>query len=166
MVHKMAQNLRDQKEVWATIESLDCGKPITESRADVDACADTFDFFADMAEELETKANKPVDPMDPDFRMVLRREPIGVVGAVTPWNFPLLQGVAKVAPCLASGCSMVLKPSSMAPLTCLKLAELAQEAGVPAGALNVINGPGSAVGGAISTHPGVDRLSYTGSGAV
>jgi len=167
LVHKMAQNLRDQKEIWATIETLDCGKPINESRADVDACADTIDFYADMAEELETTTgNKAVDPRDRDFRMNLRREPIGVVGMVTPWNFPLLQGVAKVAPALAAGCSMVLKPSSMAPLTCLKIAELAQEAGIPDGVVNVINGPGSAVGGAISSHPMADRLSYTGSGAV
>merc|ERR1719473_2208013 len=168
MLHGMADILRQEKETWAMIETLDCGKPITESRADMDACADMFEYFGTCAEELETKGKntEKVDPRDPDMRCKLVKEPIGVIAAVTPWNFPLLQGTVKVAAALAAGCSVVLKPSSLAPLTCMKIAELGQKVNLPAGVLNVLPGGGPGVGTPLCSHSMVNLVSYTGSGAV
>jgi betaine-aldehyde dehydrogenase len=103
---------------------------------------------------------------DTDFNVRLVQEPAGVAGLVTPWNFPLMQAAAKVAPALAAGCSMVLKPSSVCPATCLRLGDLALEAGLPAGALNIVTGTGREAGSALLDHRFVDRLSFTGSSGV
>merc|ERR1719480_23102 len=114
-----------------------------ESRADMDVCAGLFEYYADMAEAFDGERDAAVDvKSDPDFGVRLVREPVGVVGMVTPWNYPLMQAVVKVAPALAAGCSLVLKPSSVCPATCLRLGDLAMAAGAPAGALNVVTGSG------------------------
>merc|ERR1719507_1881357 len=163
----MAAALREQKEEFAVLESLDNGKPIVEARADMDVCAGLFDYYADFAESFDHEKDTAVEvKSDPDFSVRLVQEPAGVVGMVTPWNFPLLQAAVKVAPALAAGCSMVLKPSSVCPSTCLRLGDLAQAAGLPAGALNIITGTGSEAGAALLDHRLVDRLSFTGSSGV
>ena len=116
ILRKMSAALRAEQDEWAVLETLDNGKPIAESKADIGACADLFDYFGGLAENLDKEQERAVDTMDADLDGVVRREPIGVVGMVTPWNFPLLQSVAKVAPAIAAGCTMVIKPSSVAPM--------------------------------------------------
>lgn len=169
ILRKMSAALRAQKEDFAILETMDNGKPLNESRADMDFCADAFGYFADLGEQLDGSGHIAstidVKSTDPDFKVQLKKEPSGVIGMVTPWNFPLMQAVAKVAPAIAAGCTMVLKPSSVCPATCLRLGDLALEAGLPAGVLNVITGTGREAGNALLNHPGMDRLSFTGSSA-
>ena len=158
--------------VLSELESLDCGKPLGEAEGDIGACAGYFDYFADIApqalkaEPLETGSDEP-------FAASLTKEPVGVVGCVTPWNYPLMQAVLKVAPALAAGCTVVLKPAPNASLACVALGQLAADAGLPAGALNIITGgppdtldaAGSTTGQTLIDHAGLDKLSFTGSGA-
>jgi betaine-aldehyde dehydrogenase len=119
--------------------------------------------FAHLAEEEERRQGKLVNNGTEDFVTRIFHEPIGVVGMITPWNYPFLMGMWKVVAGIAAGCSMVLKPSELAPLSCILLGEMAFEAGLPAGALNVIPGLGATAGGALASHPGVDKISFTGS---
>jgi len=164
MLRHMGARLRERREEFAKAETADIGKPIVESRADMDACADMFDYFGGLAAELDEP--RAVDTRDGDLEGRILQEPAGVIAAVTPWNYPLLQSVAKVAPALAAGCATVLKPSASAPLTSLMLGELALDAGLPAGAFAVIAGRAGEVGDPLIGHPLVDRVSYTGSGKV
>ncbi|HZU98466.1 MAG TPA: aldehyde dehydrogenase family protein [Planctomycetota bacterium] len=147
----------------AYLETVDMGKPIRESRnVDVPFVADVFRYYAGWATKLH---GDTVPGRGGHFAFTLR-EPVGVVGAITPWNFPLLLTAWKVAPALAMGCSVVHKPATATPLTALKLAEICREAGLPKGAHNVVTGPGGAVGDALVTHPGVDKIAFTGSTSV
>jgi len=153
------------------LESLDCGKPLGEALGDIGACAGYFDYFADIAprvlkaEPLQTGSEEP-------FVASLTKEPVGVVGCVTPWNYPLMQAVLKVAPALAAGCTVVLKPAPNASLACVALGQLAADAGLPSGALNIVTGgppdvldvAGNNTGQALIDHAGLDKLSFTGSG--
>ena len=144
----------------ARLETLDAGKPIAETtRIDVPLTADVFHYFAGAATKLEG-ATIPVS--GPFFNYTLR-EPIGVVGLIVPWNFPLLIAARKVAAALAAGDTAVLKPASESPLTALRLGELALEAGIPPGVLNVVPGGGSTAGAALVAHPGVAGVAFTGS---
>ncbi|CAN0031366.1 unnamed protein product, partial [Ectocarpus sp. 13 AM-2016] len=120
-------------------------------------------FYADLAEKLGSEEPEEIAVPDDSFRTRVVREPIGVIGAITPWNYPLLMAVQKVAPALAAGCTVVLKPSELAPLSCVRMATLAEAAGLPAGALNVLTGEGSPAGASLSAHRGVDKVSFTGS---
>jgi acyl-CoA reductase-like NAD-dependent aldehyde dehydrogenase len=150
------------KEI-AEIETLDQGKTITESaRVDVPMAADCFRYFAGWTTKIEG-ATIPV--RFPTFNYTLR-EPLGVVGLIVPWNFPILEAAWKVAPALAAGNTVILKPAHVTPLSALRLAEVAQEAGLPPGVLNVVPGRGSVAGTALVEHPGVDKISFTGSTAV
>lgn len=147
----------------AELETLDQGKTITESaRVDVPMAADCFRYFAGWTTKIEG-ATVPV--RFPTFNYTLR-EPLGVVALIVPWNFPILEAAWKVAPALAAGNTVVLKPAQVTPLTALRLAEVAQEAGLPPGVLNVVPGKGSVAGTALVEHPGVDKISFTGSTAV
>jgi acyl-CoA reductase-like NAD-dependent aldehyde dehydrogenase len=147
----------------AYLETVDMGKPIRESRnVDVPFVADIFRYYAGWA----TKIHGDTIPARGNHLAYTLREPLGVVGAITPWNFPLLLTSWKVAPALAMGCSIVHKPASTTPLTALKLAAICREAGLPKGAYNVVTGPGGSVGDALVTHPGVDKIAFTGSTAV
>src|SRR5262245_52050091 len=147
----------------AELETLDNGKPIFESRfVDMPMVAEVFRYYAGFA----TKLFGETIPVSPGSFNYTLREPVGVVGAITPWNFPLLLASWKIAPALAVGCSVVHKPATLTPLTALKLAEVAREAGVPAGVLNVVTGKGSVVGDAMVRHAGIDKLAFTGSTAV
>ena len=147
----------------AALESIDSGKTITEaSRVDVPLAADCFRYFAGFATKIE---GETVPVRAPCLNYTLR-EPIGVVGQIIPWNFPILLAAWKVAPALAAGNAVVLKPAEQTPLTALRLADLAREAGLPAGALNVVPGFGPTAGAALVDHPGVDKIAFTGSTAV
>ncbi len=144
----------------ARLETLDNGKPIFESRQiDLPFVADCFQYFAGWA----TKLTGDTVPADPKFFTFTLREPVGVVGAITPWNFPMIMVGWKAAPALAAGNTVVFKPAAETPLTALRIAELALEAGMPPGVFNVIPGFGSKAGAALVAHPMVDKISFTGS---
>jgi acyl-CoA reductase-like NAD-dependent aldehyde dehydrogenase len=158
----LAAMVRALSEELAALETRDSGKPISESREDVAGVADILEYFAGMATKI---AGQTMQLPNNQLGLVLR-EPIGVVGCITPWNFPMYVATWKVAPALACGNSVVLKPSSLASLTCLALGELALEAGVPDGTLNVVCGTGEEAGLSLAQHADVDFLAFTGSTAV
>ncbi len=147
----------------AEIETLDSGKTIGEaSKVDVPLAADCFRYFAGWATKIE---GETVPTRGSLFSYTLR-EPLGVVGQIIPWNFPVLLAAWKVAPALAAGNTVVLKPAELTPLSALKLAEIAEEAGLPPGVLNVVPGFGAVAGAALVDHPGVDKIAFTGSTAI
>jgi acyl-CoA reductase-like NAD-dependent aldehyde dehydrogenase len=144
----------------ARLETLDNGKPIFESRfVDIDMVARCFHYFSGWA----TKLTGDTTAVNPGWFTYTLREPVGVVGAIIPWNFPMIMVGWKVAPALAAGNTIVLKPAELTPLTAIRIAELALEAGIPPGVFNVIPGKGRIAGEALVRHPGVDKLSFTGS---
>jgi acyl-CoA reductase-like NAD-dependent aldehyde dehydrogenase len=144
----------------ARLETLDNGKPIFESRLiDVDMVARCFHYFSGWS----TKLTGDTLPVNPALFTYTLREPVGVVGAIIPWNFPMIMVGWKAAPALAAGNTLVLKPAELTPLTAIRIAELALEAGIPAGVFNVIPGKGRIAGEALVKHPGVAKLSFTGS---
>ncbi len=160
---KLADLIEQNIDTFATLETLDNGKPIFESRyVDMPMVCEVFRYYAGWA----TKVAGETIPVSPTSFNYTLREPVGVVGAITPWNFPLLLASWKIAPALAVGCSIVHKPATVTPLSALKLAEMAREAGVPAGVFNVITGKGSIVGDAMTRHPGIDKIAFTGSTSV
>ncbi len=144
----------------ARLETLDTGKPIREAgRIDIPAAARAFYYYAGLA----TKIEGSVYPAPGNFLIYGQREPLGVIAQIVPWNFPLLLASWKIAPALACGNTVVLKPSELTPLTALRLAELCAEAGVPPGVVNVLPGYGPTAGAALVRHPGVDKVAFTGS---
>ena len=156
---KLGDLLMARVDEIARLETLHNGKPIFESRhIEVPAAAECFQYYAGWAD----KVHGETIPVKGNYLAYTLREPVGVVAAIVPWNFPLLLTAWKVAPALACGNTVVLKPASQTPLTALALGDLALEAGVPPGVLNVITGPGSRVGRAIVRHPGVDKIAFTG----
>jgi aldehyde dehydrogenase (NAD+)/gamma-glutamyl-gamma-aminobutyraldehyde dehydrogenase len=157
---KLAALVRDHKEELATLESIDSGKTITDCLHEIGNEVPTF--FQWYAELIDKSFGK-VAPTAESVLAVIVKEPIGVAGLVLPWNFPMLMAAWKLAPALAAGCSAVLKPAEQTPLTALRLAALAAEAGLPAGVLNVVPGFGETAGQAIGRHPGIDVVSFTGS---
>jgi betaine-aldehyde dehydrogenase len=164
LLARLADLIERDVEELAALEALDVGKPVGDPRAiDVPAAAEAFRHFAGWADKLHG-STVPVPDMfgRPRFSYTVR-EPVGVVAAITPWNAPTMILAWKVAPALAAGCTVVVKPPEDAPLTALKLAELGEEAGLPAGVLNVLPGRGSVAGAALVRHPGVDKVSFTGS---
>ena len=223
VLRHMSTSLLDRLDEVAKLESLDCGKPIADARADVEGCAALLDYYAKLVDPpvcttsagdqsrkgeslVGSKAMSALEPKplavpEVGVSAALTKEPFGVVGAITPWNYPLAQAIAKLAPALAAGCCVVLKPSPLASLTCLLFAEVAAASGLPRGALQVLTGGppdpppslanddaivaasvtgrnsdsvreeeeelGSQVscGEALSSHPGLDKLSFTGSTA-
>lgn len=163
VLRRIAEGIRTRQQQLAELEVRDNGKPLPEALWDIGDTAGCFDFYADLAEELDEQRETPVALADDRFSSVARKEPIGVAGAIIPWNFPMLMASWKVAPALAAGCTMVLKPSELTPLTALELARIADEAGLPAGVLNVVPGLGPDAGAPLSEHPGIDKLAFTGS---
>jgi acyl-CoA reductase-like NAD-dependent aldehyde dehydrogenase len=154
----LAAALRDEGESLATTESANVGKPISSSRGEVSTVADVFDFYAGAIDKFGGRTLSVAGGLA--FTM---KEPIGVVGAITPWNFPLLIASWKVAPALAAGNTVVLKPSELTPLTSIRLAALAEEVGLGDGVLQVAVGRGDTAGRALATHRLVDKVSFTGS---
>ncbi|ALT77135.1 aldehyde dehydrogenase family protein [Paucibacter sp. KCTC 42545] len=165
VLRHVASAIRQDQQALAQLELRDNGKPLKEALWDVSDAAFCFDFYADMAEQIEAEGEAAVDVGDARFACRVRKEPLGVVGAITPWNFPLLMAAWKVAPALAAGCSVVLKPSELCPLSCGELARYLHAAGLPAGVFNLITGTGPEAGAPLAAHPGVDKLAFTGSQA-
>jgi len=156
----IAALLEKHKDELAILESNENGKTVREARgADVAPSIDAFRYYAGWVRKVYGETI----PVDGPFLNYTLREPVGVVGAIVPWNYPLLLASWKVAPALAAGCSIVLKPSELTPLTALKLAEYCIEAGVPEGVVNVVTGYGSTAGEALGRHMDVDKISFTGS---
>ncbi len=155
---RIASLLRERVESVARLEVQNSGKPIRDARAEVIAAAECFEYYAGAATKWFGETI-PVTDRGLDFTL---REPIGVVGLIVPWNFPLMIASWKVAPALAVGNTAVLKPASVTPLTALALGTIALEAGVPAGVLNVITGPGAIAGMALVRHPDVRKIAFTG----
>jgi betaine-aldehyde dehydrogenase len=163
VLRRIAKGIRDRLDELARIEVRDNGKPLPEAKWDLGDAAGCFEFYADLAEKLDSNAETPITLADDRFTSIARKEPVGVAGAIIPWNFPLLMAAWKVAPALAAGCTMVLKPSELTPLTALELADIAANADLPAGVLNVVTGLGHEAGAALSEHPDIDKLAFTGS---
>jgi acyl-CoA reductase-like NAD-dependent aldehyde dehydrogenase len=157
---KLADLIRANRDELALLESLDVGKPIRDTLAvDVPSAAKTIQWYAETIDKVYGE----VGPTGPDALSLVTREPIGVVAAIVPWNYPLIITAWKLGAALATGNSVVLKPASQSPLTALRLAALASEAGLPDGVLNVVPGPGAVLGDALARHPAVDKLTFTGS---
>ena len=155
---KLADLIKKNSEELAWLESRNGGKPITSARGEIIGASLVFDYYAGAANKVY---GQTIPVSKPGIDLTLR-EPIGVVGLIVPWNFPLLMAAWKVAPALAAGNAAILKPASYTPLTALRLGELALEAGVPAGILNVVTGPGGTVGASIAAHPGIGKVAFTG----
>ncbi|MGO4625115.1 aldehyde dehydrogenase family protein [Ensifer sp. 2YAB10] len=160
---RVAEVLRRRRDEIAYWETLENGKPISQARGEIDHCIACFEVGAGAARLLHGDSFNSLG--DDLFGMVLR-EPIGVIGLITPWNFPFLILCERVPFILASGCTMVVKPSEVTSVTTLLLAEVLAEAGLPAGVYNVVTGSGRSIGQALAEHPDVDMLSFTGSTAV
>ncbi|HKM86143.1 MAG TPA: aldehyde dehydrogenase family protein [Terriglobales bacterium] len=166
LVWKLADLLEEHLEEFATLETLDNGKPLTVARAaDVPLAVDMFRYMAGWATKLEGTTIPISVPYTPgaNYHVYTLREPVGVVGQIIPWNFPLLMAVWKLAPALASGCTVVLKPAEQTPLSALRLGELIMEAGFPDGVVNIVPGYGETAGAALAAHDLVDKIAFTGS---
>ena len=155
---KLAALVKDHSEELAQLETRNTGKPISSARGEVVGASLVFDYYAGAANKIFGETI-PVSKGGLDFTL---REPIGVVGLIVPWNFPLLMASWKLGPALAAGNTCVLKPASYTPLTALRLGELALEAGIPPGVLNVVTGPGGSAGAAIAAHTGIGKVAFTG----
>jgi phenylacetaldehyde dehydrogenase len=163
---KIGDLILDNLEELAQLESLDNGKPISVARAaDVPLAADLFHYMAGWATKIEGNTISLSVPYTPgaQYHAYTRREPIGVVAQIIPWNFPLLMAAWKLGPVLTAGCTVVLKPAEETPLSALRLAELCLEAGLPPGVLNVVTGFGETCGAPLAAHPNVDKVAFTGS---
>ena len=160
LMHRLADLIERDAERLAQLESRDSGKLLREFSGQMLALAAWFRYFAGWADKL---AGESIPSDKPNFVAFTQRVPVGVVAAIVPWNSPLLLLTWKLAPALATGCTMVVKPSDHTPVTALELAKLVAEAGIPDGVFNVITGNGPAVGRALVRHPGVDKVAFTGS---
>jgi len=159
LVSRLADRLMEKADKVARLETIHNGKPIGESRhIEIPAAAECFEYYAGWADKVMGETI----PVKGHHLTYTLREPIGVVAAIVPWNFPLLLAAWKVAPALACGNTVILKPASQTPLTAIALGEIAIEVGFPPGVLNVVTGPGSSVGQALVEHPGIDKVAFTG----
>jgi phenylacetaldehyde dehydrogenase len=166
IIWKLGDLLEQHIEEFATLEALDNGKPLTVARAaDVPLAVDLFRYMAGWTTKLEGNTIPISVPYAPGakFLAYTLRDPVGVVGQIIPWNFPLLMAAWKLGPALAAGCCVVLKPAEQTPLSALRLGELAIEAGLPEGVLNIVPGFGETAGAALASHPDVDKVAFTGS---
>jgi len=169
LIWKIADLIDSRTEEFAYLESLDNGKPLTIARAaDVPLAADLFRYMAGWATKIEGSTIPISVPYTPGAKYLgyTLREPVGVVGQIIPWNFPLLMAAWKLGPALAAGCTVVLKPAEQTPLSVLLLGELIVEAGIPDGVVNIVPGFGETAGAALAAHPEVDKVAFTGSSEV
>lgn len=162
IIYKIAQLIAERAGDLALIEVRDNGKSLATAKGELAAIVDTFEFYAGAATK---NFGETLPPPLPTYLANTVREPVGVVGAIVPWNFPLLLASWKVAPALATGCTIVLKPSSVTPLTAIELGRIALEAGLPEGVLNVLTGASRPIGAWMVEHPGIDKIAFTGSTA-
>ena len=158
LLRRLARVLEGKVEELAQLEARNAGKPISDARGEVGSVVDVFDYYAGAPERLLGSQIPVAGGVDVTFR-----EPLGVVGLITPWNFPLPIASWKIGPALAAGNTIVLKPAELTPLTAIELGKLALEAGIPEGVMNVVNGPGRTVGERIVEHPDVAKVAFTGS---
>jgi acyl-CoA reductase-like NAD-dependent aldehyde dehydrogenase len=158
IVLRLAEALDERRDELATLEARNVGKPIADARGEIGMVVDTFRYYAGAPERLLGQTIPVAGGVDMTFR-----EPLGVVGLITPWNFPLAIASWKVAPALAAGNTLVLKPAELTPLTALELEKIALDAGLPEGVLNVVAGPGSVCGSRLVEHPDVAKIAFTGS---
>jgi aldehyde dehydrogenase (NAD+) len=162
LMHRLADLIEEEIDDLAALESLDNGKPVRDARAaDLPLTIDALRYYAGYADKIHGQTI----PVRGDYFTYTRREPVGVVGQIIPWNFPMLMVAWKWGPALAAGCTIVMKPAEQTPLTCLRMAKLAQEAGFPDGVINVVPGYGPTAGGALVKHPDVDKIAFTGEGS-
>ena len=159
LLFQLGQAVRDKFEELARIESLNVGKPLREAKGDVAYVYKLFEYYAGLADKIQGDTI-PVPGNRLDYTV---REPVGVTGHIAPWNYPLVLACRGIAPALAAGNTVVLKPASLTPLSALKLAEIAATVGFPPGVFNVVTGPGSSAGSALAGHPDVDSMTFTGS---
>ena len=162
LLHRMAAGIRERAEELAQLQRLDNGKPISETRALVASAAGTFQYFAAACETLEDQ----VTPARGDYLTMSLHEPIGVVAAITPWNSPIASEAQKMAPALAAGCPVVIKPAEITPRMAIELARIGEAAGLPPGILSVLPGKGALLGDALVRHPVVKRVAFTGGTSV
>jgi betaine-aldehyde dehydrogenase len=156
---RAAEIMRSEMGRLAILESLDCGKPVGEARDDLEEVAFMFEYYGGWA----TKIDGYIPPVGNDAMSLVVKEPMGVAAAITPWNYPMPMAVQKVAPAIAAGCTMILKPAEQTPLTALEIPKILEEAGLPAGVLNVITGFGETAGAPLVASPKVDKVGFTGS---
>lgn len=161
LMFKLADLIEAEADELAALESLDNGKPIRDSKAaDLPLTVDCLRYYAGFADKIHGQTI----PVRGNYFTYTRKEPVGVVGQIIPWNFPLLMVAWKWGPALAAGCTIVMKPAEQTPLTCLRVARLAQKAGIPDGVINVVPGYGPTAGAAVVKHPGIDKVAFTGEG--
>jgi aldehyde dehydrogenase (NAD+) len=159
LVRRLADRLMERADEIARLETLHNGKPISESRTiEIPAAAECFEYYGGWADKVMGETI----PVKGNHLTYTLREPVGVVAAIVPWNFPLLLAAWKVAPALACGNTVIVKPASQTPLTALAMGEIAMEVGLPPGVLNVLTGPGSVMGQALVEHPDIDKIAFTG----
>ncbi len=163
LLSRLADAVEAHAEELAQIESLDNGKPVAFATYDMQSVADHFRYFAGWTNKIE---GATIPTAIPQTLVYTRPRPVGVVGAIVPWNFPLLMAAWKLAPALAAGCTVVLKPAEQTPLSALRFGELLSELGFPDGTVNILTGFGETAGRALVEHPGVDKIAFTGSTAV
>jgi phenylacetaldehyde dehydrogenase len=166
LVHRVGDLIMEHADELAALETLDNGKPFAIAKAaDIPLSADLFWYMSGWATKLDGRTNEPHVPYKPgsEWHAYTRREPVGVVGQIIPWNFPLLMAAWKLGPALSCGNTVVLKPAEQTPLSALRLGELILEAGIPPGVVNVVPGYGETAGAALAAHPDVDKVAFTGS---
>src|SRR6202167_4434436 len=164
LIWKLGDLLEKHAEEFAQLESLDNGKPLKIARvADLPLAVDHFRYYAGWATKIEGNTIPMGLAKQGAFHAYTSREPVGVVGQIIPWNFPLLMAAWKMAPALTTGCTVILKPAEQTPLTALRLGELILEAGFPEGVVNIVPGYGETAGAALAAHPDVDKIAFTGS---
>jgi len=162
ILHKLADKIRQNTARLADIESRNSGKPIIEAEYDIADVATCFEYYAGLA----NKVMGHVNPVPANALSFTLREPVGVAAQIIPWNYPLLMAAWKLAPAIAAGCTCILKPAEQTPLTAIEIANYFEEAGLPPGVVNILNGLGETTGAALVAHPGVDKVAFTGSAAV
>ena len=161
LILKLCDLIESEIDELAAIETLDNGKPLSDSRTiDIPLAIEALRYYGGWADKIHGQTI----PVSGNYFTYTRREPVGVVGQIIPWNFPILMVAWKWGPALAAGCTIVMKPAEQTPLTCLRLARLAQKAGIPDGVINIVPGFGPTAGAAIVKHPGIDKVAFTGSG--
>lgn len=166
LLRNVAHGVREQRDELMRLQSSNNGKPLFEAGIDVDDVIATFEYYAGLCDEMDAAQDRAVALPSDDFSARLRREPCGVVGLIVPWNFPMVTTAWKLAPALAAGCCVVLKPSEVTPLAELQLAQIIAQAGFPAGVFNLVCGTGLEVGAPLAADRRVAKISFTGSNAV
>jgi betaine-aldehyde dehydrogenase len=156
---RAAEIVRREHERLARMETEDSGKPLGEARDDIAEVAFMFEYYGGWA----TKIYGEIPPVGPDAMSLVVKEPVGVAAAITPWNYPMMMAVQKVAPAIAAGCTIVLKPAEQTPMTALEIPKILEEAGLPSGVLNVVTGFGETAGAPLVSSPKVDKVGFTGS---